>query len=80
MSDLEFYANCATAAMQGLMENGTKFSEIAAVLLPKKLANEAFNIADAMLEEYLNRTKNFVYEGFVGNEEESEELDDIVPY
>lgn len=85
MSDLEFYANCAIAAMQGLMENGTKFSEIAAVLLPKKLANEAFNIADAMLEEYLNRTKNFVYGNFVGDEEESEELDDeelddIVPY
>lgn len=58
MNDKEFYMNCAIAAMQGMMESGTKFSEIAAVLLPKKLANEAFNIADAMLEEYRKRSRD----------------------
>ena len=56
MNPSEFYMNCAIAAMQGMMESGIKFSEVAAVLLPSKLANEAFNIADAMLEEYLERS------------------------
>lgn len=51
----EFYQNCAISAMQGILESGIKFAEISAMLLPKKLANEAFNIADAMVEEYQNR-------------------------
>ena len=55
MTDKEFYANCAIAAMQGILESGIKFAEISAILLPKKMANEAFNIADAMLEEYQKR-------------------------
>ena len=51
----EFYQNCAIAAMQGILESSIKFAEISAILLPKKLANEAFNIADAMMEEYIDR-------------------------
>ena len=58
MTDKEFYANCAIAAMQGILESGIKFAEISAILLPKKLANEAFNIADAMMEEYKNRKES----------------------
>lgn len=54
----EFYQNCAIAAMQGILESGIKFAEISAILLPKKLANEAFNIADAMIEEYKNRKES----------------------
>ena len=44
--------------MQGILESGIKFAEISALFLPKKLAKEAFNIADAMMEEYRNRKES----------------------
>ena len=54
--EMEFYTNCAIAAMQGLQESGMKFS-LMEDLMPKELAKMAFNIADAMLEELKERTE-----------------------
>ena len=54
--DVEFYANCAIAAMQGIQESGMKIEGFAAMLMPAKMAEVAFNMADAMLAEYQKRT------------------------
>lgn len=53
--DIEFYANCAIAAMQGIQESGMKIEGFAAMLMPGRLAEVAFNMADAMLNEYQKR-------------------------
>ena len=51
----EFYRQAAIAAMQGLQESGLKSLEIAFDDLPKELAKRSFDIADAMVAEYLER-------------------------
>lgn len=56
VNEMEFYTNCAIAAMQGLQESGMKVS-LVEDFMPKKLAKIAFNIADAMLEELKERTE-----------------------
>lgn len=55
MTEKEFYANCAVAAMQGIQECNIKIEGIAAIAFPEGLARLSFNIADAMLEEYRKR-------------------------
>jgi hypothetical protein len=55
-ADVQFYADCAIAAMQGIQEGGTKLEGMSAILLPKKLAEVSFRIADAMLDEYQRKT------------------------
>lgn len=54
--DIEFYANCAIAAMQGIQESGMKIEGFAAMLMPAKMSKVAFDMADAMLTEYQKRT------------------------
>lgn len=53
--DVEFYSNCAIAAMQGIQESGMKIEGFAAMFMPAKMAEVAFNMADAMLSEYQKR-------------------------
>ena len=53
--DVEFYANCAIAAMQGIQESGMKIEGFAAMLMPAKMSKVAFDMADAMLSEYQKR-------------------------
>ena len=50
-----FYQQSAIAAMQGIQESGFKIEGFAAMLMPTKMAEVAFNIADAMLSEYRKR-------------------------
>lgn len=54
--DIEFYSDCAIAAMQGIQESGMKIEGFAAMLMPAKLSKVAFDMADAMLAEYQKRT------------------------
>ena len=54
MTEEEFYQNAAINAMQGLMEIGGKLGFVMDTL-PKFLAEQSFNIADKMLEEYKKR-------------------------
>lgn len=54
VNELEFYQQCAIAAMQGIQEIGGKFG-ILADAAPKEVAKLAFNFADAMWEEYNKR-------------------------
>lgn len=54
-NDDDFYAQCAIAAMQGLQESGLKYIGTTLDLMPKELATKAFDIADAMLNEYNHR-------------------------
>lgn len=54
--ELDFYMNSAISAMQGIQENGTKLG-VVADLLPKRTAELAFDMADAMLSEFRKRVK-----------------------
>lgn len=54
--DVQFYADCAIAAMQGIQESGMKIEGFAAMLMPAKISKVAFDMADAMLAEYQKRT------------------------
>lgn len=56
--DLEFYKQCAIAAMQGIQESGTKLG-LVVDLIPNELAEKAFHIADAMLVEYKKRINQY---------------------
>ena len=53
-TNLELYKQTAIAAMQGIQEANGKLG-LVSDLLPRELARHAFDIADAMLEEYLIR-------------------------
>ena len=51
----EFYMNCAISAMQGIQESGNRvISDLSEVFI-KETAKRAFDMADAMLEEYKKR-------------------------
>ena len=50
MSDVDFYKNCAIAAMQGIQESGSKIG-LAMDFIPEELSKKAFDIADHMLTE-----------------------------
>lgn len=50
----EFYQQCAIAAMQGLQESGIYLGTFFD-LTPKILAKRAFSIAEAMIEELIER-------------------------
>lgn len=54
-TEYRFYLECAAYAMQGIQENGYKIFEVAATLVPKKTAELAFDMADAMVEELRKR-------------------------
>lgn len=49
-----FYQQTAIAAMQGIQEANSRLG-LVADLVPTELAKQAFNIADAMLEEMIKR-------------------------
>lgn len=49
-----FYKQTAIAAMQGIQEANSRLG-LVADLVPTELAKQAFNIADAMLEEMVKR-------------------------
>ena len=54
MSD--FYAQSAISALQGLMEQGGIYGTVEDWAIPPKiLASKAFDIADAMVNEYNHR-------------------------
>lgn len=53
MEERQFHTQCAIAAMQGIQESG-KLGEVAE-LTPHLIAERAFKIADAMLDEYRKR-------------------------
>lgn len=57
--ELEFYRNAAIAAMQGYQES-VKEVAILADIDHSAAAKAAFNMADAMLEEYRKRIKSNV--------------------
>ena len=51
-----FYEQSAVSALQGLMEQGGALGTAEDWLIPPKvIAAKAFEIADAMLEEYIKR-------------------------
>ena len=50
----DFYQQCAIAAMQGLQEVNCKLGVIAD-FMAKELAEKAFDIAEAMLDELTKR-------------------------
>lgn len=50
----EFYQQCAIAAMQGLQESGIYLGTLFD-MAPKMLANKAFDIAEAMVNELIER-------------------------
>lgn len=54
MIEEEFYQQCAIAAMQGLQESGSKLS-LLADLAVEETAKLSFDMADAMLKEYIKR-------------------------
>ena len=49
-----FYEQAAIAAMQGIQETNSRLG-LVADLVPRKLAEQSFSIADAMLEEHRKR-------------------------
>lgn len=53
--DIEFWRETAISAMQGIQESGWKFLGTFADIDTNDTANLAFNMADAMLEEYHRR-------------------------
>lgn len=53
--DIEFWREAAISAMQGIQESGWKFLGTFADIDTNDTANLAFNMADAMLEEYHRR-------------------------
>lgn len=54
-TDYEFYQQCAIAAMQGVQEMGGVAGEAIEILPPVLLSKKAFDIADAMLDEWHKR-------------------------
>lgn len=50
----DFYQQCAIAAMQGLQEGGRVLGVVSDVMA-KATARIAFDMADAMMEEYSRR-------------------------
>lgn len=55
-SEKQFYMNCAISAMQGIQENNLKIGSVVAEICLKETAKLAFDMADAMLNEFHNRT------------------------
>lgn len=53
--DIEFWREAAVSAMQGIQESGWKFLGTFADIDTNDTASLAFNMADAMLEEYHRR-------------------------
>jgi hypothetical protein len=60
MTNLQFYQNCAIAAMQGLQESTSKLGT-ALDFIPDELAKKAFDIADHMMTEYHKRLAEKTY-------------------
>ena len=54
MDEKTFYQQCAISAMQGLQEGGHMIG-IAADIFADELAKRSFDIAEAMVREYLRR-------------------------